>query len=129
VIELAGNVIIEDNKILLLHKKKEEHWEVPGGKVKEEESPTETAIREAEEEIGVQTELKKPFYSGEFSKKDKLYLWHGYLAKIDQEAELKENNKFEELKWIGIEEIDEVELAPNLKMIEPALRRILSREE
>lgn len=122
--ELAGNLIIKDGKILLLYREDEEHWEVPGGKVKEDESPTEAAVREAEEEIGVEVKLEKPFYSGEFQHDDSIFLWHGYIADIrDGEPEIQEE-KFRELEWFEGTELDGLDLAPNLRMILPALRRL-----
>jgi 8-oxo-dGTP diphosphatase len=122
--EIAGNLIIEDGKILLLYREDEEHYEVPGGKVEDSENPTKTAVREAEEGIGVEVELRKPFYSGEFQHNDELLLWHCYIAEIvEGEPEIQED-KFGELKWAEPGELDEMELAPNLEMILPALRKI-----
>lgn len=122
--ELAGNLIIEAGKILLIYREDEEHWEVPGGKVEESESPTEAAVREAKEEIGVEVELKKPFYSGEFQHNDEIFLWHGYIADVENgEPELNED-KFEKLGRFEGTELDELDLAPNLKMILPALRKL-----
>lgn len=141
--ELAGNLIVRNGKILLLYREDEEHWEsqpsqgescstsnpegywrLPGGKVKENESPTETAIREAKEEIGVEVELQKLFYSGEFQHKDQIYLWHGYVATVVKgDPEIKED-KFEKLERFEGSELDELELASNLEMVLPALRKI-----
>jgi len=122
--ELAGNLIIEEGKILLLYREDEEHWEVPGGKVEEDESPTEAAVREAEEEIGVGVELQKPFYSGEFQHNDQIYLWHCYVATVVKgEPKIKED-KFEKLERFEGSELDELELASNLEMILPALRNL-----
>ena len=122
--ELAGNLIVEEGKILLLYRKDEQHWEVPGGKVEEDESPTTAAIREAEEEIGVEVALKKPFYSGEFQKDEEIFLWHGYVSKIKEaEPEIQED-KFKELKWVEPNQLDDIEIAPNLEMVLPALRKI-----
>ncbi|MFB6190559.1 MAG: NUDIX hydrolase [Candidatus Nanohaloarchaea archaeon] len=123
--ELSGSLIVEDGKVLLLHREDEEWWEVPGGKVEEDESPTSAAIREAEEEIGVEVELEKPFFSGEFQHQHQVFLWHGYIAEIvDGEPRLEED-RFSELKWFSAEELDGAELAPNLEMILPALRNLL----
>lgn len=122
--ELSGNLIIEDGKILLLYREDEEHWEVPGGKVEEDESPTEAAIREAEEEIGVEVKLQKPFYSGEFQHGDQIFLWHGYIAEIASGEPSIQEDKFEKLEWFEGSELDDLELAPNLEMILPSLRRI-----
>ncbi len=123
-IELAGNLLIEDGELLLIYRSDEEHWEVPGGKVEEGESPTQAAVREAEEEIGVELELEKPFYTGEFMKDGEMFLWHGYIVSTDEEPSLEEE-KFSDLEWIDEERLDELDLAPNLRQIEPALRKVL----
>lgn len=123
-IELAGNLIVRDGKVLLLYREDEEHWEVPGGKVEEEESPTEAAVREAKEEIGVDVSLEKPFYTGEFQHSGKMFLWHGYIAEIKEgEPEIQES-VFEKMEWFEGSELDDLELAPNIEMILPALRRL-----
>ena len=73
--------------------------------------------------------MKKPFFSGEFEHDTELYLWHGYLAKIPAEPEIQEE-KFSRKKWVDAKELDELDLAPNLRQILPALRKVLkSREE
>lgn len=121
---LAGNLIVEEGEVLLLYREDEAHWEVPGGKIKPEESPTKAAEREAREEIGVEVRLEKPFYTGEFQKNGEIFLWHGYLAEIEGgEPEIKEE-KFKKLEWFKGSELEELDLAPNLEMILPALKRI-----
>lgn len=123
-IEISGSIICRDGKILLIHRKDEEHWEIPGGKVETNESPTEAAIREANEEIGVKVELKKPFYSGEFVHNGELYLWHCYLSELEKgEPETKED-KIDEVKWFEPEKLEDIDLAPNLEQILPALRNL-----
>ncbi len=122
--ELAENLIVQDGRVLLLYRSDEEHWEVPGGKVEEGENPTEAAVREANEEIGVDVSLEKPFYSGEFQHNNSIFLWHCYQASIDEgEPEVKED-KFEKLGWFKASELDDLELASNIEMILPALRKI-----
>jgi 8-oxo-dGTP diphosphatase len=122
--ELAGNLIVENGEILLLYRKDEEHWEVPGGKVERDESATEAAVREAEEEIGVEVNLEKPFFSGEFEHSGNLFLWHAYLAEIESgEPEIREE-KFSRLEWFEPGELDDLDLAPNIEMILPALRKL-----
>ena len=141
-IELAGNILIRDGEILLLYREEEGYWEsqrsqgescstsnpegywdVPGGKVKKGESPTETAVREAREEIGAEVELEKPFYSGEFQREDEIFLWHGYIASTDEEPEIQED-RFEKMIWADPVDLDDMSLASNLEMVLPALRRI-----
>jgi len=122
--EIAGILIIQEKRLYLLQREDEDWWEVPGGKVKEDESPTEAAVREAKEEIGVEPELKKPFYTGEFQKDGEMFLWHGYIAEISEEPEI-QDDKFKDSKWFTAEDVDEKNTAPNIEMIEPALRKLL----
>ncbi|MFB6292377.1 MAG: NUDIX hydrolase [Candidatus Nanohaloarchaea archaeon] len=124
IVELAGNVIIEEGEILLVHREDEGWWDLPGGKVEEDESPTEAAVREAREEIGVEVELEKPFFSGEFQHSGELFLWHGYLARLEEGVPEAHGEKFSDVEWFSGEELDELELAPNLGQILPALRDI-----
>ena len=124
--KLAGNIIIEDEEILLLYRKDEKHWEVPGGKVEENESPTQTAVREVKEEIGVEIELERPFYTGEFQHGDEIYEWNGYMASIKEGRPEIQEDKFEELRWFSREELEECEeLAPNIRMVENGILRLL----
>lgn len=125
--KLAGVLIIVDGKLLMLHRSDENHWEIPGGKVETDESPTEASVRESQEKIGVDLELEKPYYSGEFQHNDKLYEWHSYLASINDESpKIQEPRKFDELKWFSLEEFEACDnLAPNLRMIEHGLKRLL----
>jgi ADP-ribose pyrophosphatase len=121
--ELAGSLIIEEGEILLLYRKDEDHWDVPGGKVDEDESPTEAAVREAKEQIGVEASLEKPFYSGEFQKDENIILWHCYQVSIDRQPEIIDE-RFEKLEWFESSELDDLELASSIEMILPALRKL-----
>ena len=123
--EIAGTLIVEERGLLLLHREDKSWWELPGGKVKEDESPTEAAVREASEETGIEVQLEKPFFSGEFEHEGELFLWHGYIADTEDTPQLEED-KFTELKYFNAEELENKELAPNLRQIQPALRRLLS---
>ena len=50
----AGILFIHDNKVLLLHRTDRDEWEGPGGHVEDGESLREAAIRECEEETGIE---------------------------------------------------------------------------
>ena len=51
-------IVIEDGKVWLRHNERDE-WELPGGKMDEGEQPTQTIVRELEEELGFKTEVKE----------------------------------------------------------------------
>lgn len=123
--ELAGCLIIQEGKLFLLYREDEDWWEVPGGKVEEDESPTQAAVRETMEETGVKVELKKPFYSGEFQKDGEMFLWHGYIAEVRDGEPRPREDIFTDSAWFTAEDLDEKSIAPNLEMVEPALRKLL----
>jgi ADP-ribose pyrophosphatase YjhB (NUDIX family) len=88
----AGIAIIYDNKILLAHPtgQNDKMWGIPKGKVEEGESYLETAIRETEEEIGVQINpmllFRKDFYTILYRNRNTKVVYkelYYYVLKID----------------------------------------------
>jgi 8-oxo-dGTP pyrophosphatase MutT (NUDIX family) len=129
---LAGILIFNEKKeILLLKKKKWQHWETPGGKVEEKDYSNpkkpgvkdyeKAALRETFEELGDEIVLEEPKYLGKFEftiPDGKKAIVHQFKSKIlSGEAKLNEPEKFEDLKYIPINELgNENYLAsPNLK--------------
>lgn len=57
----AGIILIEDNKLALIerHRAGLHYFIFPGGGIDQGESPQQTAIREAEEELGIIVELEQ----------------------------------------------------------------------
>lgn len=108
-IALAGCIIYDDQgKILLIHRntKKRVQWETPGGKIEENESPEQTAMREIKEEIGVGIEIiknigQKDFQEGDYTMK---YIW--FEAKIITGIPyLVEKETYDDLKYFSLEEL------------------------
>jgi 8-oxo-dGTP diphosphatase len=116
---LSGSIIIKDNKLLLIYKKKHKHYEFPGGKVEENETIEQTAIRETKEEIGCDIEIIQYIGYNDFSIENKNWRSHKFLAKINQIPKIMEKNKFKDILWLDIEEYKkgkkEFNLAPNVK--------------
>ncbi len=116
-IQLSGCPIIENGKILLLWKNKQQHYEIPGGKVEEGESIEEAAIRETKEEIGCDVNIIK--YAGyiDFEINQKEYRSHNFLANIKKEQvpEVMEKDVFSHFFWMPINEYEKHSVAPNVK--------------
>ena len=57
----AGIILIEEDKLALIerHRTGRHYFAFPGGGIEKEESPQQTAVREAEEELGIQVEIKQ----------------------------------------------------------------------
>ena len=81
-IQLSGCAIIDDGKLLLIWKKKHDHYEFPGGKVEGGETLEETALRETKEEIGCDVKIIKYLAYKEFHINGRDFRSHKYLAQI-----------------------------------------------
>lgn len=99
----AGLIVIQDNKILLVHPKNASWWgtySIPKGLVEVGESPWDAAIRETEEETGVKINKKDTFCAGQFqhnkSKKSIMY----FLAYPKERINLRFKPNFE-VDWAG----------------------------
>jgi len=63
----AVAVIIKDNKVALIHRKKEgrDYWVFPGGGVENGETPEEAVVREVQEELSLVGKVEKLLFSVE----------------------------------------------------------------
>lgn len=77
----AFSIILDtDNRVLLCKRRDRDLWNLPGGRLEGLESPWETAIRETQEEIGVQIGIEK--LAGVYYKKEKDDLVFQFVSKI-----------------------------------------------
>ena len=116
-IEVSGSVIIQNDKLLLLWKKKRNHYEFPGGKVKPAETLEQTARREAKEEIGCEVELIKYLGYDDISIDGRNFRGHKFLAQIKpgQTPRVMEPKVSRDLIWLPIKDYQKYSLAPNAK--------------
>jgi 8-oxo-dGTP diphosphatase len=71
----AGVILIEDNKLALIerHREGRHYFAFPGGGIEESESPQQTAVREAEEELGIRVGIVQKVAEVIFSGKTQHY--------------------------------------------------------
>lgn len=129
VLKLAGCIILDENdKVFLLHRNtvKRQQWEVPGGKVEDNEEAKTTAVREIKEELGVDVEItsltgEKEFTEDGFTMR---YSWFG--AKIlGGQPQIMEPETFDKLSSFSIQEMRVLfdELSPNAQNFLVALEK------
>ena len=119
-LELAGAVILKENKILLIHRNTPnlKQWELPGGKLEKGELPEEAAKRELKEELDVMVTILKYLGNEEFPDEDLLLKYHWYLAEIKEGVPKLMETKFDKINYFTKEELEKrTDLSSNMKVL------------
>ena len=114
-IEVVAAVIFREGKVLCVQRAEHEKeyvslkWEFPGGKVEVGESREEALLREVEEELVVEIHELQCLMTVEHSYPDFHLTMHAYTCALKAgEVELRE---YVGLKWLTIEELDQLDWA------------------
>lgn len=110
-IEASGGLIKDQaDHYLLIYRRG--HWDLPKGKIDAGESPREAAVREIEEETGVnglvfQQELPPSYHIYPFHQKWVLKKTHWFLYKANSahELRLQQEEDIEQAQWMSASEI------------------------
>ncbi len=91
VVEAAGGLVIKEEKLLLIYRNN--HWDLPKGKMERGESVEETAIREVEEECGVfdliiKKSLQDTYHVFYEDKLNKLKITHWFIMNTTYDKKL-----------------------------------------
>jgi len=123
-ISLAGCIILKDNEILLLNRKKTGWYELPGGKIDDSESPEKTAIRELKEELNCDVEIVSKFGEKEFEENGFVMNYHWFNANIKdgQTPRVGEPQTFDHFKYIKLSELSNIKLSPNMQNLVKELK-------
>jgi len=109
-IDLAGVVIIKNNKILLVQEKKPSAyglWNLPAGHLDKGETPEIAAIREGEEETGFNLELGDKIGIFKVSSESQVHIYQANIIN----GEIKFNkNELLAVKWFTKEETKQLPL-------------------
>jgi 8-oxo-dGTP diphosphatase len=114
----SGPVIIEDGKVLLDKHGQDDFWKFPGGRIRDNESMWETAVREAKEELGIEVELEGEPVTVVFGSDEKYIILIHYKAK--RSGEPSPGRDVREWAWHDVDNLPE-DCAPNIK---PVLARM-----
>ena len=102
VIRAAGGVIVRDGRVLVVHRARHGDWSLPKGKLDEDETWEQAAVREVAEETGlrptVESELGSTRY--EVDEGPKEVRWF----RMSAVGEARAQNEVDELRWVPLEE-------------------------
>ena len=124
----AGILILRGTEILLQHRAPWVHngdtWGIPGGARDSHESTIEGAFREAVEETGIDTRLLTPLHT--FSDDHGDWKYETVIARGSDELIAHEvNDESQEVRWVEIDEVDELPLHPSFAKSWPVLKKLL----
>ena len=121
----AGLLLIRDQSILLQHRAPWVHngdtWGIPGGARDSHETAVEAALREANEEIGIDINLITPI--DDFVDDHGTWNYHTIIAKADPALVAYEmNDESLDVAWFRIPEIENQKLHPSFANTWPQLK-------
>jgi 8-oxo-dGTP diphosphatase len=124
----AGILLIRGTQILLQHRAPWVHngdtWGIPGGARDSHESVLEAAIREAQEETGIDPVHVTPIQT--FSDDHGSWCYDTVIAYANDELVARElNDESHEVRWVEIEKVEELTLHPSFEKSWPTLKGLV----
>ncbi len=121
-IRVAAVIAHEDSLLLVRHQKPERqpYWVLPGGRLEPGESIPECGVREVREETGLDATFSGILYVSEFMREGRHTVDITVLMVAEGETRLGSDPEavpgseptLSELRWVGLEELDELDLLP-----------------
>ena len=127
----VGVVIIHENKLLIAKRLPDKamanKWEFPGGKLEENETLEECAIREIKEELCIDVEIDDYLGYEDLPGKHDDYCLHIYTAKLLDDKTKIFLTEHSEYAWVFFDELSEFDLpAFDLPFIKKLRKLVLS---
>jgi ADP-ribose pyrophosphatase YjhB (NUDIX family) len=105
-IRAAGGIVVENGRVLLVHRPRYDDWSLPKGKLEAGESWEQAALREVEEETGVECELGAYAGTARYEvagapKEVRYYL-------MTPAGRARAQNEVDEVRWVPLAEAPEL---------------------
>lgn len=125
-LELAGALIINKNRLLLMHRNTENRvqWELPGGKLEKGEKPENTVIRELIEELNINIKIERYLGYKESEENNIILKYHWFKCTFANENEIPKlmEKKFDDLKYFTKEDLNKcTELSSNMRTLKDTI--------
>lgn len=120
---ISVGILIQDQKVLLGLRKKQDYWEFPGGSVEKGEQPETAVKRELKEELGIAVkELEIAGVLSYYNSENPKMISFFYITEWDDPIK---NKWHRELKWFSLEECKKEQI-PNInpELLKPILKMI-----
>ena len=98
-VDAAGGVVVQDGRVLLVHRPRYDDWTFPKGKLDPGESFEDAALREVEEETGIRCSLGRELPAARYAVGDRPKLVRYWLMTAREETPFVPNDETDELRW------------------------------
>jgi len=120
----VGVILVKDNKILLILRKKGNEWSIPGGKVELGERMEDAAVREIKEELRLGIKIKREVYTAQTFTENNHWISVSFLGEIiSGEPKAMAPDEFEEIKWFDLNNLPEKQFLPSKLAIEEFMKK------
>lgn len=113
--DVSAGIIICNQQVLIAKrrhgKEHEQQWEFPGGKLEKGETMPECLRRELAEELGLQVEVSDFFMKSVYEYDTGAIALHAYFV-FTNSQQVPAHFDHDQLRWIGLDEIDNYEFSP-----------------
>jgi 8-oxo-dGTP pyrophosphatase MutT (NUDIX family) len=99
-VDAAGGVVVEDGRVLLVHRPRYDDWTFPKGKLDRNESFEDAALREVEEETGVRCSLGRELPAVRYEVGDRPKLVRYWLMTPQSETPFVPNDETDDIRWV-----------------------------
>jgi 8-oxo-dGTP diphosphatase len=100
-VRAAGGVVLRDGRIALVHRPRYDDWSLPKGKLNDDESWEDAAVREVREETGLDCELREELSSVEYTDAKGRPKTVRYWRMEPRAGEFEPNDEVDELRWLA----------------------------
>ena len=123
--QTATALIIKENKLLVLKKKKNtSHYILPGGKINKDETSEDALLRELKEELNISiTKNNIEFITSmEVISQFENLPMTSYIFKVDYKGDFSIDNEIAEFSWLNLDNYNEKDVASLLRKLIPYLK-------
>jgi 8-oxo-dGTP pyrophosphatase MutT (NUDIX family) len=99
-VDAAGGVVVQDGRVLLVHRPRYDDWTFPKGKLDPGESFEDAALREVEEETGLRCSLGRELPAVRYRVGDRPKLVRYWLMTPQSKAPFVPNDETDDLCWV-----------------------------
>ena len=100
-VEAAGGVVVQDDRIAVVHRPRYDDWSLPKGKLDAGESFEDAALREVQEETGLVCSLAEELAPTEYrDRKDRPKIVRYWRMDMVEDPGFEPNDEVDELRWM-----------------------------